>query len=164
MFTLSWEIPMRVVRLPGLTLLFAAVLAVSGAAPSRAETVEKTVPFALDKWVDLASTDGPVTLHRVRLVRQGGSTKSTFMRPGSNKYLTDVQVQIEFSNDSTNDWEAAVAIEWVDDDGKVIDGYEGDEGLDSEKRHDEQTVTLSTLKYGLDRAKKLKIRIETHPD
>ena len=129
-----------------------------------AGTVEKNVPFKLDQWIELASTDGPVTLHRVRIVRQGGVTKSSFMRPGNNKYLTDVQIQLEFTNDSTNDWEARFAIEWLDGDGKVVDGYEGDEGLDSEKRHEQQTVTLSTLKYGIDKAKKLVIRIDTNPD
>ena len=35
---------------------------------------------------------------------------------------------------------------------------------DSEQRHEQQTVTLSTLKYGIDKAKKLKIRITTNPD
>ena len=126
--------------------------------------MEKNVPFKLDQWIELASTDGPVTLHRMRLVRQGGVTKSSFMRPGNNKYLADVQIQLEFTNDSTNDWEARFAIEWLDGDGKVVDGYEGDEGLDSEKRHEQQTVTLSTLKYGIDKAKKLTIRIDTNPD
>ncbi len=145
-----------------LRLALAAVLLLPLA--TFAGTVEKNVPFKLDQWIELASTDGPVTLHRVRIVRQGGVTKSSFMRPGNNKYLADVQIQLEFTNDSTNDWEARFAIEWLDGDGKVVDGYEGDEGLDSEKRHEQQTVTLSTLKYGIDKAKKLVIRIDTNPD
>ncbi|MEO8198281.1 MAG: hypothetical protein ABI689_16300 [Thermoanaerobaculia bacterium] len=129
-----------------------------------AGTAEKTVAFKLGEWIDLASTDGPVTLHRVRLVREGGLTKSTFMRPGNSQYLADVQIQLEFTNDSTKDWEAKFDVEWLDAAGDTIDGYRGTEGLDSEKRHDEQTVTLSTLKYGLDKARKLKIRIDTNPD
>jgi hypothetical protein len=133
-------------------------------AATYAGTAEKTVPFALDQWVDLASTDGPLTLHRVRIVRQGGVTKSSFMRPGNSKFLEDVQIQIEFTNDSSNDWEARVAIEWLDAEGRTIDGYDGKESLDSEQRHDQQTITLSTLKYGVEKAKKLKIRIDTNPD
>lgn len=155
---------MRTVRSLSSTLALAAALALGAPAVSQAGTVEKSVPFVLDQWIELGSTDGPVTLHRLRLVRQGGVTKSSFMRPGNNRYLADVQIQLEFSNDSTNDWEARFAVEWLDGDGKVIDGYEGDEGLDSEQRHDQQTVTLSTLKYGVDKAKKLKIRIDTNPD
>ncbi len=112
----------------------------------------------------MASTDGPVTLHRIRLVREGGITKSSFMRPGNSQYLADVQIQLEYTNDSTNDWEAKFDLEWLDSAGVAIDGYRGQEGLDSEKRHDEQTVTLSTLKYGIDRAKKLRIRIDFQPD
>ncbi len=132
--------------------------------PASAGTAEKTVTFKIGEWIDLASSDGPVTLHRLRIVREGGVTKSTFMRPGNSQYLADVQIQLEFTNDATQDWEARFAIEWVDGDGKAIDGYQGNEGLDSEKRHDQQTVTLSTLKYGLDRAKKLTIRIDYNPD
>ena len=52
----------------------------------------------LGEWVELASTDGPVTLHRIRLVREGGITKSTFMRPGNSQYLADVQIQLEYTN------------------------------------------------------------------
>ena len=151
---------MRIVRLLGLVATLSVCLPVA----SFAGTAEKTVAFALDQWVELASTDGPVTLHRVRLVREGGVTKSSFMRPGNNQYLADVQIQLEYTNDSTNDWEAQFSVEWVDAEGKVIDGYKGKEGLDSEQRHEQQTVTLSTLKYGLDKAKKLKIRIDTNPD
>ncbi len=154
------ETLMRTLR----SLCVAAAVSALPAAAAFAGTAEKTVPFALDQWVELASTDGPVTLHRVRVVRQGGVTKSSFMRPGNNKYLDDVQIQLEFTNESSNDWEARFAIEWLDGDGKVIDGYEGTEGLDSEQRHDQQTVTLSTLKYGIDKAKRLKIRIDTNPD
>jgi hypothetical protein len=73
-------------------------------------------------------------------------------------------VQIEFTNDATHDWEAAFEIEWLDKDGVAIDGYRGEENLDSESRRDLQTITLSTLKYGLDRAKKLRVRLEFHPE
>jgi len=151
---------MRMKRVAGVTL--AALLCGSGLAS--AGTAEKTSTFKIGEWIDLASSDGPVTLHRLRLVREGGVTKSSFMRPGNSQYLDDVQIQLEFTNDATQDWEARFSIEWVDGDGRAIDGYQGKEGLDSEKRHDQQTVTLSTLKYGLDRAKKLKIRIDYNPD
>lgn len=129
-----------------------------------AGTAEKSATFRLGEWVELAATDGPVTLHRIRLVQEGGFTKSKFMRPGNSQYLSDVQIQLEFTNDSTNDWEAQFDLEWLDADGKPIDGYRGQEGLDSEKRHEEQTVTLSTLRYGLERAKRLRVRIEFQPD
>ena len=151
---------MRNVRTLCWTLALAALLPMA----SFAGTAEKTVTLKMGEWVDLASTDGPVTLHRIRLVREGGFTKSKIMRPGNSQYLVDVQIQLEYTNDSTNDWEAKFDVEWLDAEGNAIDGYRGQEGLDSEQRHDEQTVTLSTLKYGLDRAKKLKIRIDTNPD
>ena len=73
-------------------------------------------------------------------------------------------VDCGISNDATRDWQARLDIEWLDAGGTAIDGYNDRESLDSESRHDEQTVTLSTLRYGLERAKTLKIRIEFEPD
>jgi hypothetical protein len=132
---------------------------------ARAGMVTKTVSFSLGTWTDLAATDGPVTIHRVRLEKQSGITKSKLFRPGGGaSYATDVQLQIEFTNEATHDWDAAVEVEWLDKDGEAIDGYRGTESLDSESRRDLQTITLSTLKYGLDRAKKLRVRIEFHPE
>ncbi len=146
------------------SLCLAAALSALLPVATFAGTAEKTVTLKMGEWVELASTDGPVTLHRIRLVREGGITKSTFMRPGNSQYLADVQIQLEYTNDSTNDWEAKFDVEWLDAGGVAIDGYRGQEGLDSEKRHDQQTVTLSTLKYGLEKAKKLRIRLDYNPD
>jgi hypothetical protein len=142
------------------------VLTLALAAPPTAGAAEvvKSAPFALDEWVELAATDGPVTLHRVRVARQGGVTKSSLMRPGNSEFLQDIQIQLEFSNEASRDWEARLHVTWVDRDGKTIDGYNGSESLDSESRYDQQTVTLSTLRYGLERAAKLEIRIELAPD
>jgi len=152
---------------PFLKLRFVSALAIlSLAAPATwAGEVEKKASFALGEWVELNSTDGPVTIHRIRVERQSGLTKSKLFRPGGGAgYAADVQVQIEFTNDATHDWDAAVEVEWLDKDGEAIDGYRGTESLDSESRRDLQTITLSTLKYGLDRAKKLRVRIEFHPE
>ena len=141
-----------------------ACLALS-ASPSAAGEVTKNAPFALDQWVELGATDGPVTLHRIRLARQTGSaTKSGFLRPGNAEFLEDVQIQLEFSNVGSNDWEARIHFVWKDADGQTIDGYDDSENLDSDSRHDQQTVTLSTLRYGLGRAKQLEIRIGFDPD
>lgn len=134
------------------------------ASPAVAGEVEKSLPFELGRWIDLAASDGPVTLHRIRIARQGVGAKSRILRPGNSEYLEDVQIQLEFSNDATRDWEARLRIKWLDADGAVIDGYNDSETLGSEERHDEQTVTLSTLRYGLERAKKLELRIEFEPD
>jgi len=126
--------------------------------------VAKSVPFQLDQWTELQAVDGPVTLHRVRLARQAGMTKSKLFRPGQSEYLEDVQVQLEFSNDATKDWEARLKVEWLDADGAVIDGYDASENLDNEARREVQTVTLSTLRYGIARAKTLRLSITFYPD
>lgn len=136
----------------------------AGAALSAGE-VEKHVSFKLDEWVELKASDGPVTLHRMRIVRQkGGLTKSTFMRPGNDEFLETIQIQIEYSNSATRDWEAKLDIDWEDGNGKVIDGYKDEENIDSEENHEKITVTLSTLAYGLEKARKLNVVIRFDPD
>jgi hypothetical protein len=145
-------------------LLLVLGLAIASVAPATAGQVDKSVPFKLDTWTDLNVTDGPVTLHRIRLAREEASVKSRIMRPANSEFLQDVQIQLEFSNEATKDWKARINFTWLDAEGKVIDGYDNTEGLDDGKRHDEQTVTLSTLKYGLDKARTLKIHIEFYPD
>jgi hypothetical protein len=138
--------------------LIVAISAFAGA------PVDKTASFELGTWVTLEHTEGPVVLHRIRVVEQAGAiTKSTIFRPTGSEYLRTVQIQIEYSNSATRDWKAVLLVEWLDADGKVIDGYRGSESLDDRESHDITTITLSTLRYGLDRARTLKIFIEPRP-
>jgi len=149
----------------GLTLVLAVGVLLLAVTPAAAKSVDTTVDFALDTWIDLGFEDGPVVLHRIRLSPQSGPlTKSKLIRPFSSEYLQEIQIQLEFSNSSTRDWEADLLVEWLDEDGKVIDGYNDDENLDDNESRDLVTVTMPTLKYGLARAKKLRLRISVHPD
>ena len=66
--------------------------------------------------------------------------------------------------EEVNQEEARLDVVWSDGSGNVIDGYHDSENLDNDSRHDQQTVTLSTLRYGLERARKLKLRIRFDPD
>jgi len=143
------------------TIAFAALLFILGSAPAAAGHVEKTFDFALDEWFDLEDTDGPVTLHKVRIESvKGGFTKSKFFRPGNDEYLRTIQIELVFSNEGSRDWEARLSIHWKDENGVVIDGYEDKEELDEGERHDKVTVTLSTLAYGIDRARTLHVEID----
>ncbi|MCB1044455.1 MAG: hypothetical protein KDC35_16045 [Acidobacteria bacterium] len=128
--------------------------------------VSKNVNFQLDKWIELEVTDGPVTLHRIRIekISAGGLTKSKLFRPGNSENLQEIQIQLEFSNDSSRDWEAHIDLGWYDGAGKLIDGYRDKENLDESENHDLATVTLSTLKYGIEAAKKLKFTIKFERD
>ena len=149
-----------------LSPLLAALLLLALAGPvvpaAEAGKLDRNVPFALDKWFELSATDGPVTLHRVEVERQsGGFSKSTFMRPGNTDYLETVRIRIEYTNrDKKKDWEAHLDIAWLDASGVVIDGYRDKENIDNDTRNGEIHVTLSTLKYGLEKAKTLRVRIE----
>ncbi len=150
-------------RLASALALFAA--GTLAALPAHAGSVEKNVPFAFDQWTALDSTDGPITLHRIRIIRQkGGFTKSAFLRPGNDEYLETVQIQLEYSNSGKDDWKAKLDIAWLDEQGAVIDGYNDADSLDDDENHTNDTVTLSTLKYGIAQAKKLRIRIRFDRD
>lgn len=130
--------------------------------PAAAGEVAKSFTFELDKWYELASTDGPVTLHRLRLERAGSGFK--LARLGSSDYSAAVELQLEYTNDSSSDWKADVVVEWLDARGEVIDGYRSDMNLDEDDRHELKKSTITTLRYGLDQAKKLRIEIRTNPD
>jgi hypothetical protein len=145
--------------LAGLSLILAS------AVPAAAGSVSKSVPFQLDEWIELEAEDGPVTLHRIRVREvKGGFTKSKLFRPGNDQYLETIQIELEYTNTASRDWEADLDVTWLDSAGKVIDGYHDDESLNENERHEGTTVTLSTLRYGLDHAKKLEIAIEFRPD
>ncbi len=141
-----------------------AVLALLAGPTALAGSFAKTMPFELGKWVEVDVTDGPVTLHRIRLVEQTGQvTKSQLFRPAGAEYLRTVQIQLEYSNSATKDWESFIHFEWLDADDTVIDGYRDSEDLSDREVHDLATVTLSTLKYGIEKAKTLRIKIEFGP-
>lgn len=142
---------------------FGCCLVLAGV-PAGAGEVEKKLPFALDKWIDLKVTDGPVTLHRVRVASLGRSPKSMAFRPGNTEYLQDVRIELEYSNESSRDWEARISLVWKDEQGRVIDGYNDSEQLHDEKRYDVATVTLSTLRYGIEKARRLELTIRFYPE
>lgn len=133
--------------------------------PVAGEEVSKKISFEFDRWYDLGLKDGPVELHRLRVVRLGsGSLKSRLSRPSGEEYFEDVRIEIEFSNDSTSDWEVRGKIEWLDADGRAIDGFRGKEELNDGSAHEVAKVTLPTLRYGLDRARRLLIELRVGPE
>ncbi|MCP4660028.1 MAG: hypothetical protein GY856_31890 [bacterium] len=128
--------------------------------PAEAFTFSKKFAFELDKWYDIGASEGPATVHRLRINRLTGNIKSKIFRPGNSEYLEDVEIEIEYSNDSTRDWDLSVRIHWLDAAGTIIDGYNGKEDMDDESRHDATTIKLSTLRYGLDKARTLRVEFD----
>jgi hypothetical protein len=142
--------------------LSALVLAVPAAAQT---TVDKTLAFELDRWYDLGAKDGPITLHRVRLERlSGGGIKARVTRAADEEFTVPVKVEIEYSNASSTDWKAVLRITWLDESGETIDGYNGSSQLDEKKDFDRVGGSVTTLRYGLARARKLRVLINVKPD
>ena len=143
------------------TLLAAVVLA----SPASAQTsVDKTVPFELDKWFELNVKEGPITLHRIRLERTGGGGLKARVTGGEDEYRVPVKVELEYSNVSSSDWRAVFRVSWADDGGEAIDGYNGSHELDEKKDYDRTGGSVTTLRYGLARARKLRLLLNIKPD
>jgi hypothetical protein len=133
--------------------------------PADAGGVNKTFAFELDKWYDLDEVkEGPVSLHRIQIVRQGGLfTKSNLFRPGNAEYLASIEIRLEYSNSATRDWKARFHLTLLDEQDREIDGYNGSQDLNEGESHQLATIKLSTLKYGLEHARKLRVAIEAEP-
>ena len=144
-----------------LSMLAATVLAV----PASAQTsVDRTVPFELDKWYELDVKEGPITLHRLRLERAPGGGLKARVTGGEDEYRAAVKVEIEYSNAASSDWRGVFRISWVDESGEAIDGYNGSHQLSEKKDFERASGTVTTLRYGLARAKKLRLFLSVKPD
>lgn len=146
---------LRHLLLSGLGMALLLVLA----APVAADTIEREFPFEVDTWFDLDYDQGNISVKRVQVKTVGGNFKSRVFRPGKTEFVTDVQVQVEYSNRGNHDVEADLDIVWVDSQGREIDGYRGEEDMD-EGENDEMTAAISTSRYGLEVAKKLIVKID----
>ena len=134
-----------------------------GGALGAAETL-KSYDFVVDEWQEIGATDGPVTLHRVRIDRlEGRLTKSTLARPYNQGYLETVRFQLDYSNGSSAKWRARITVRWLDEEGRVIDGFSANETLDKKSARKITQASVSTLKYGLERARTLEVEVRFEP-
>lgn len=147
------------------SILFAILAVAALAAPAAAQpAVDKTLPFELDKWYELGVKEGPITLHRLRLERQGGVPLKARVAGSDDEFRVPLKVDLEYSNIASTDWKAVVRITWLDERGDVIDGYNGTAGLDEKKDFNRAGGTVVTLKYGLAHARKLRVLISARPE
>lgn len=129
-----------------------------------AAEVVKTYDFVVDEWNEIGETDGPVALHRIRIDRKEGRlTKATLARPYNQSYLEPVRFQLEYSNGSSEKWRARVTVRWLDEEGRIIDGFSANEDLGKKSAHKVAQASVSTLKYGLERAKTLEVEVRFEP-
>jgi hypothetical protein len=137
-----------------------ALVYLAPAEPLRAATT-KSFDFALETWFDVEHTEGAVTVHRARLTRKSGgfSVKS----PANEPNLQAVEVQIEYSNETDRKWKGWYTIRWLDENGTLIDGFQDKGGFTAKSARRLVNTSVTTLKYGLDRAKKLEIEIFLEP-
>ena len=75
-----------------------------------------------------------------------------------------VKAELEYSNAASSDWRVVFRISWVDESGEAIDGYNGSHQLSEKKDFERASGTVTTLRYGLARAKKLRLFLSVKPD
>lgn len=143
----------------GLLLAFLALAPAAGAGE-----ITKTYDFQLDNWIELKVEDGPLTLHRFRIEKAGSGGVNRLTRGGSSDYSTVLEIQLEYTNEATDDWKAHVVVEWLDERGNVIDGFRGNENLDEGDRHELKKMSVTTLKYGIEKARRLRLEVSFDPD
>ena len=145
-------------------LLTAFAFTLLATAPAAAGEVTQTFDFELDAWHEIGIVDGPVKLHRIRLDRKEDRiTKSVVSRPYYQEYLEVLRVTLEYTNEATAGWQARLDIRWLDDEGRVIDGFSANEKLDKKAAKEVVRVSVPTLKYAVQRAETLELKVHYQP-
>ena len=147
-----------------LTILMTVLMVGALGAGANAAEVARSYDFAVDEWQEIGEVDGPVTLHRIRIDRKEDRlNKSTIARPYNLGYLETVRFQLEYTNGSSQKWRARIEVRWLDEAGKVIDGFGANETLDKKSANKVAQASVSTLKYGIQKAKTLEIKVRFEP-
>jgi hypothetical protein len=144
--------------------LFATFLLIVFSGVVQAQEVVRTYDFEIDRWFEIDAVDGAVTLHRIRIDRKEDRlTKAALARPYNQQYLEPVRFQLDYSNGSSSKWDARVTVRWLDEEGRVIDGFSANETLQKKSARKIAQASVSTLKYGLARAKTLEVEVRFEP-
>ena len=146
------------------SILAAVLLVAAGVGVASGEEVVKTYEFAVDEWFEIGSSDGPVTLHRIRIDRKEDRlTKSMLARPYNQQYLEPIRFQLEYTNGSSEKWRARITVRWLDEEGRIIDAFSANEVMAKKSAHKVAQASVSTLKYGLERAATLEVEVRFEP-
>lgn len=145
LFTLVWLVP-------------------TGGALAAGEEIVRTYEFAVDNWKEIAVEDGAVTLHRIRLDhKEDRVTQATLARRPNEEYLQPIRFQLEYSNSSTAKKKVRIKLSWLDEEGRVIDGFGAAESLQKQSARRTVQASVATLKYGLEQAATLQVEIRFEP-
>jgi hypothetical protein len=88
-------------------ILAGLLLVAVGTGVASGEEIAKSYEFAIDEWFEIEASDGPVTLHRIRIDRKEARlNKSVLARPYNQQYLEPIRFQLEYSNGSSEKWRA----------------------------------------------------------
>ena len=144
--------------------LVGALMLIAGSGVAQGEEVIKTYEFEVDRWQEIGVADGPVTLHRIRVDRKEDRlTKSVLARPYNQQYLEPIRFQLDYTNGSSSKWKARVTVRWLDEEGRIIDGFSANETLQKKSANKIAQASVATLKYGLQRAQTLEVEIRFEP-
>jgi hypothetical protein len=145
-----------------LAMLWTVAIAAAIAPASLAQTVDQSFPFELERWYRIEHTSGPITIHRVRLTHTQGGIASRVKL--DQRYQQQVTLELEFSNSGDADWKCQTEIEWTDADGLTIEGVSQRFDLADRKTLVIRKEAKAALRYGLQRARTVNIKLRLDPD
>jgi hypothetical protein len=136
---------------------------VPAVAPARRWS-SKTVPFELGRSGTNAPTSKKADHASLATGREPLERAALQTALSEDEYRVPVKAELEYSNAASSDWRVAFRISWVDESGESIDGYNGSHQLSEKKDFERASGTVTTLRYGLARAKKLRLLLSIKPD
>ncbi len=89
--------------------------------------------------------------------------KAAISRPFNQQYLEPIRFQLEYTNGASQKWRARVTVRWLDEEGRVIDGFSVNETLEKKSARKIAQASVATLKYGLERAKTFEVEVRFEP-
>jgi hypothetical protein len=131
----------------------------------RAQVINAALPaFELEKWIDVNKTDGPITIHRIRVSEDQAGIRSKSAEMALNRaYVQRIAVQIEYTNESSRRYKSHIAVNMADANGEAVDGFSDDEGLEPNKSRGLVTRSFPASKYGLQRVTRIDLEIKLTP-
>lgn len=143
-------------------LIVASLLAFLLPSLTSAQAFDETFDFRLDEWIEIELEEDPITIHRLRVVRSNPGVAARIAR--NERYDQQLELELEYSNQASRDWELDIQLEWLDEDDAVIEGIETEFELDKRRARDLKKEKSSANRYGLGQAVRLSVRLELDPD
>jgi len=151
------------------TVLLAGVLlllfqAASAAAQEGSLRFEKTVSWSTSKLIELNATVGPIKVAKVEFTDQGKGRGGLIgrIRPGASELQTTLRAAFDVENPKVDEWVVTFTLEFLDQDGKLIDRAVEKKGFEGESKV--HRTDHAILEYVVPLIDKVRVKLEARYD